>query len=159
MEPKLKFTSKGNWLLWVHRRTTIFTNFELNHERLGHVNSKYLTAVPNLVSMVKQVRPKDFFCGGCIYGKVQYSSLFKDDYSSCKFVRFLKHKNEVLGCFEQVVNMYKNKFGYNEQRLRVDNGSFNMAFIHSYKFMHVFSQTLSTYSCNILQDAMLMKSS
>ncbi|KAJ8868891.1 hypothetical protein PR048_030432 [Dryococelus australis] len=158
IEQKLKFTNMENRLLWVYGRTTTFKQCFSRHpeyEHLGHVNSKYLTAVMNLVSGVELVRHKYFFCEGCIYGKqyklpfkqvtkkvgkagglIHYDvcgpmpeqsvkgcrnfDLFKDDYSSFKFVRFFKHKNEVLSFFEEVVNICKNKFGNNVQRLRVD---------------------------------------
>ncbi|KAJ8889001.1 hypothetical protein PR048_008495 [Dryococelus australis] len=138
--------------------------FQLWHERLGHVNTKFLTEVPK-VDGVNFDSKQEFFCQGCIYGKQQklpfsrnlvrssqagelihcdlcgpmlvpsvrgykYFAIFKDDHSGFKFVRFMKHKNDVLFHFKQVVTIYENKFGHHVQRLRVDNGTefINIAF-------------------------------
>ncbi|KAJ8880150.1 hypothetical protein PR048_016613 [Dryococelus australis] len=71
-------------------------------------------------SGVELVRPKVCFCEGCIYGK-QHKFPLKQ--LTKRLVRFLKHKDDVLSCFEEMVNMCKNKVGNNVQRLRVGIGS------------------------------------
>ncbi|KAJ8887025.1 hypothetical protein PR048_013239 [Dryococelus australis] len=104
-------------------------SYQMWHERLGHINKKFLSTVPDLMDYVKFDGNRDStkcnFQETWLEPQVLVSlsivtcvdqCLFHqyEEFSGYRFARFLKQ-------FKHVVNLCENKFGHNVKRLRVDN--------------------------------------
>lgn len=55
-------------------------------------------------------------------GGSRYFLLFKDDFSSYRYVYFLKQKSEVKTCIEKYINLAERETGHKMKVLRTDNG-------------------------------------